>query len=170
MTKRMFLDLRMVMRVTPWICRSPSLDMAWGHTHRGDLMSHHPRAAKEGGSNPPQQHPNPLGQEQTQGWGTALSPTAARLSLPRQDRGPHITPLPTMTWRPPKWGLAPQHLKASPPPIPGMGRDPPVPWLTPSIPSHLPGLLLTPALLCLADRLLPGAQRVGELRLPESSG
>lgn len=37
MTKRMFLDLRMVMRVTPWICLKPSLDMAlgfffWGHT------------------------------------------------------------------------------------------------------------------------------------------
>lgn len=30
MTKRMFLDLRMVMRVTPWICLKPSLDMAWG--------------------------------------------------------------------------------------------------------------------------------------------
>lgn len=32
MTKRMFLDFWMVILVTPWICRKPSLDIAWGHS------------------------------------------------------------------------------------------------------------------------------------------
>ena len=46
MTKRMFLDFWMVILVTPWICRKPSLDIAW--KHNGLRPGHGPQSSQSG--------------------------------------------------------------------------------------------------------------------------
>lgn len=61
----------------------------------------------------------------------------------------------------------PAHIPSLPTPL-GWGRHPSATTPKPrdkQHPSHLPGLLLTAALLGFTDALLPGAQRVGERRL-----